>query len=84
MNTFCCKPLNFGGLLYSSAQLINSTQILFFYSWRVLEIKIEPYSDSQICKIPGRPGLTLSVSSCLHVPNKEDLTLLKATPLKCY
>ena len=44
MNTFCCKPLNFGGLLYSSAQLINSTQILFFYSWRVLEIKIEPFT----------------------------------------
>ena len=30
MNACHCKPLGFGGLLYSNAQLINSTQILFF------------------------------------------------------
>ena len=44
MNACCYEPLSFGGLLYSDAQLINSTQILFFYSWRVLEIKVEPFT----------------------------------------
>lgn len=82
INGGCFKPLHFGWFViqqHITDKVYPNPLFLFLRNGRSQDWAF--YPDSQTCERPGRPGLTRSVSTYLHVPNKGDLTSLKATAL---
>lgn len=79
INGCCFKPLRFGWFViqqHITDKLYPNLLFLFLRNGRSQGWAF--YLDSETCE---RPGLTRSVSTYLHVPNKGDLTSLKATAL---